>query len=342
MSIFQPAPEPPSKLGVYRVLSPRAGVRVSPICLGAMSIGTDQKWTKRSGMKLLDTYYDMGGNFIDTANAYQSGTSEKIIGEWMEKRGNRDEIVIATKYTANFKHGDSAVKQQINYIGNHAKSLRISVEESLKNLRTDYIDILYVHWWDSETSVEEVVNSLHNLVVSGKVVYLGISDAPAWVVSQANTYAREQGKTPFAIYQGHWSVLERSFERDIIPMARSLGLALAPWGVVGRGKLRTDEEEERRRTTGENGRTVYGTAFGNSWERNENEVKMSHALEKVAKDIGAKSITAVAIAYVMHKTPYVFPIVGGRKVEHLVDNLEALSITLTDQQIQELESVLSV
>ncbi|KAE9404737.1 Aldo/keto reductase [Gymnopus androsaceus JB14] len=339
-SIFQPAPEPPTKLGVYRVLSPRAGVRVSPICLGAMSIGDDKNWNQvdyssRRSMKLLDAYYDMGGNFIDTANVYQSETSEMLIGEWMEKRGNRNQMVIATKYTANSKHGNPSVKQQINYIGNNAKSLHISVEASLKKLRTDYIDILYVHYWDSETSVEEVMDSLHNLVVAGKVIYLGISDTPAWVVSQANTYAREKGKTPFVIYQGQWNIIERSFERDIIPMARSLGLALAPWGVLASGKLRTDAEEERRRTTGENGRPSNG-----NWERNENEVKMSHALEKVAKDIGAKSISAVAIAYVMHKTPYVFPIIGGRKVENLVDNLEALSISLSDEQIQELENVL--
>ncbi|KAE9404747.1 Aldo/keto reductase [Gymnopus androsaceus JB14] len=342
MSVFQqPAPEPPTKLGVYRLLSPRAGVRVSPICLGGMSIGDDETWNtfmgsmdKERSMKLLDAYYDMGGNFIDTANLYQNETSEMLIGEWMEKRGNRDQMVIATKYSANFKHGNSAVKQQISYIGNNAKSLHISVEASLKKLRTDYIDILYVHAWDCETSVEEVMDSLHNLVVSGKVIYLGISDTPAWVVAQANTYAREKGKTPFVIYQGEWNVMKRSFERDIIPMARSFGLALAPWGVLERGNFRTDEEEEQRRATGEQGRSAFGK------ERTEDEVKMSHALEKVAKDIGAKSISAVAIAYVMHKTPYVFPIIGGRKIENLVDNLEALSITLTDEKIQELESVL--
>ncbi|KAE9403978.1 Aldo/keto reductase [Gymnopus androsaceus JB14] len=341
MSIFQPAPEPPTKLGVYRVLSPRAGVRVSPICLGGASIG--DKWNeimgsmdKEASFKLLDAYYDMGGNFIDTANNYQSGSSEEFIGEWMEKRGNRDQMVIATKYTNNFQLGhNTSINQRVNYTGNNAKSLHLSVEASLKKLRTDYIDILYLHWWDYDTSVEEVMDSLHHLVASGKVVYLGISDTPAWIVAQANQYAKDHGKTPFVIYQGKWNIMDRSFERDIIPMARSLGLALAPWEVLASGKLRTDEEEERRRTTGEKGR-----AFMSSWERNEDEVKMSRALEKVAKDIGTKSISAVAIAYVMQKTPYVFPIIGGRKVEYLVENLEALSISLTDEQIKELESVI--
>jgi len=141
--------------------------------------------------------------------------------------------------------------------------------------------------------------------------------------------------TPFVIYQGAWNVMERSFEREIIPMARSEGMALAPWNVLAGGKIRTDEEEERRRQTGENGRT----AFGRDWERNEKEKTVCKALEKVAAEIGAKHITSVAIAYLMQKTPYVFPIVGGRKVEHLLANIEALEITLSNDQIKFLESV---
>ncbi|KIK71548.1 hypothetical protein GYMLUDRAFT_33750 [Collybiopsis luxurians FD-317 M1] len=340
MSAFKPAPAPPTKLGLYRVLSSRAGIRVSPLQLGAMSIG--DQWNdfmgsmdKESSFKLLDAYFDMGGNFIDTANNYQNETSEEFIGEWMEKRQIRDQLVIATKYTTNYKLGDKNITQKVNYTGNNAKSLHMSVEASLKKLRTSYIDILYVHWWDFDTSVEEVMDSLHNIVVSGKVIYLGISDAPAWIVSQANQYAKDHGKTPFVIYQGKWSVMERDFERDIIPMARAQGLALAPWRVLGGGRLRTDAEEQRRKETGEKGRMMYGP----EWERNETEIKVSRALEKVAKEVGAKSIGAVAIAYVMQKTPYVFPIIGGRKVEHLVSNLEALDISLSEEQIKELESV---
>ncbi|KAJ3813807.1 aryl-alcohol dehydrogenase [NADP+] [Lentinula lateritia] len=340
MSIWQPVSDPPTKLGVYRTLSSRAGVRVSPICLGAMSIG--DQWNdimgsmdKEASVKLLDAYFDMGGNFIDTANNYQNEISELWIGEWMEKRQIRDQLVLATKYTTNFKLADKNIQQRVNYTGNHAKSLHLSVEASLKKLRTSYIDILYLHWWDFDTSVEEVMDSLHNLVASGKVIYLGVSDTPAWIVSQANQYAKDHGKTPFVIYQGRWSILDRSFERDIIPMARAQGMALAPWGVVGSGKLRTDAEEQQRKATGEKGRDM-----GAGWERNENEVKMSRALEKVAKEVGAKSITAVAIAYVMQRTTYVFPIIGGRKVENLVANLEALDIYLSDEHIKELESVL--
>ncbi|PBK88017.1 Aldo/keto reductase [Armillaria gallica] len=256
MSLLKPADDPPTKLGVYRVLSSRAGVRVSPLSLGAMSIG--DKWAahgmgsmnKESSFELLDAYFDMGGNSIDTVNVYQDQTSEEFIGEWAETRGIRDQLVIATKYTTNYQRGNDSIAQK--------------------------------------TSIPEVMDSLHNLVAAQKVLYLGISDTPAWVVSQANQYAMDHGKTPFVVYQGRWSILDRSFEREIIPMARSLGMALSPWGVLGQGKLRTDAEEERRKETGEKGHLVWGP----SWERTEVEAKVSRALEKVAAEIGARSMTA--------------------------------------------------
>ncbi|KAG2138991.1 NADP-dependent oxidoreductase domain-containing protein [Suillus clintonianus] len=340
-SFWAPLPKPSSRLARYRALSPHASVHVSPLQLGAMSIG--DKWEKygmgsmdkKSSFKLLDAFYEAGGNFIDTANNYQDQSSEEIIGEWAEERGIRDQLVIATKYTTNYQHNNDAIRQKVSFTGNNVKSMHISVNASLKKLRTSYIDILYVHWWDWDTSVEEVMNGLHVLVQQGKVLYLGISDTPAWVVSKANQYARDHGKTPFVIYQGAWNVMSRDFERDIIPMARSEGLALAPWNVLAGGKLRTDEEEERRRQTGEKGRTIMSA----NWERNEMERAMSAALEKVAKEVGAKHITAVAIAYLMQKTPYVFPIIGGRKVEHLEANLESLAISLTPEQIKYLESI---
>ncbi|KAL5498361.1 AAD14_8 [Sanghuangporus vaninii] len=342
MSFFPPPPTPATPLGRYRVLSPLAGIRVSPLQLGAMSIG--DQWekigmgamNKESSFKLLDAFYEAGGNFIDTANNYQDETSEMFIGEWMEKRGIRDQMVIATKYTTNYKRGANDIPIKVNYTGNNTKSLMVSVEASLKKLRTTYIDILYVHWWDWQTPVEEVMDSLHHLVAARKVLYLGVSDTPAWVVAYANAYAKAHGKTPFVIYQGAWNVMERSFEREIIPMARTLGLALAPWNVLASGHLRTDEEEKRRMTSGEKGRML----FSEEWKRTENERKISAALEKVAKEVGTEHITAVAIAYVMQKTPYVFPIIGGRKVEQLMANIEALKISLSDEQIQYLESIL--
>ncbi|TCD60117.1 hypothetical protein EIP91_010705 [Steccherinum ochraceum] len=339
-------PEPKTKLGRYRQLAPLAGVHVSPIALGGMSIG--DKWekvgmgsmTKEQSFKLLDAYYEAGGNFIDTANQYQDETSEEFIGEWMEARGIRDQMFIATKasfyYTNNYKIGaGDAIAQKVMYTGNNIKSMHISLEDSLRKLRTDYIDLFYVHWWDYATSIEEVMNGLHIPVAERKVLYLGISDTPAWIVAAANTYARMAGKTPFVIYQGAWSVMLRDFEREILPMAIQQGMALAPYNVLVSGRIRTDEDEERRRQTGEGGRTLGGQ----NWERSEGEKRMCKVLEKIAKEVGAKHITSIAIAYVMQKAPNVFPVVGGRKIEHLLSNVEALDVALTSAHLQEIESV---
>ncbi|KAI0700083.1 aryl-alcohol dehydrogenase [Cytidiella melzeri] len=335
MSLFVPAPPPPTKLGRYRQFAPRAAIHVSPIVLGGMSIG--DKWAaygfgamdKQSSYKLLDAYFEAGGNFIDTASNYQDGSSEIIIGEWIEERKLRDQIVLATKYTNSTERGNSAIKQQTNYLGNNVKNMRISLEKSLKQLRTDYIDIFYVHYWDLHTSIEEIMDGLHLLVTSGKVLYLGVSDSPAWWVVKANEYARYNGKTPFVVYQAAYSVVQRDAEREIIPMCRHEGMALTFWNVLASGHIRTDAEEEARRSTGEQGRK-----FGAGWERNEDEKKVCKGLEELAARIGAKSITAIAIAYTMHKAPYSFPIIGGRKVEHLLANIEALSIALSDEDIK--------
>ncbi|KAI0719832.1 Aldo/keto reductase [Cerioporus squamosus] len=340
MSAWSPIPPPPTKLGYYRQLSSTAGVHVSPLCLGGMSIG--DKWSnfgmgamdKEASFKLLDAYYKAGGNFVDTANSYQDESSEEFIGEWMELRGIRDQMVVATKYTNHYKRGRDDIAQKVHYTGNNVKSMHISVEASLKKLRTSYIDILYVHWWDWDTSVEEIMHGLHALRLAGKVLYLGISDTPAWVVSKANQYARDHALTPFSIYQGAWSILQRDFEREIIPMARAEGMAIAPWNVLAGGKIRTDEDEERRRQTGEKGRDIRR----DGWERTPEQRNVCLALEEVAKQVGSKSIQAVAIAYVMQKTTHVFPVIGGRKVEHLQANLEALNIKLSEEQIKYLES----
>ncbi|KAI0719855.1 NADP-dependent oxidoreductase domain-containing protein [Cerioporus squamosus] len=216
MNFWPSAPPPKTALGRYRQLSPLAGVHVSPFCLGGMSVG--DKWAahgmgaqdKESSFKLLDVYYDAGGNFIDTGNSYQDGTSEEFIGEWMEKRNIRDQMVVATKYTASWKRSATDIQQEVHYVGNSVKSMTISLEASLKKLRTHYVDIFYVHWWNWDTSIEEIMNGLHNLVAAGKVLNLGILDCPAWIVPKANLYARMTGKTPSSIYQGLWSGMVRA------------------------------------------------------------------------------------------------------------------------------------
>ncbi|GAA5824724.1 hypothetical protein JCM3770_003082 [Rhodotorula araucariae] len=335
--LFAPAPEPKTALGRYRVLGPHCGLRVSPLQLGAMSIG--QAWeefmgtmTKEESFKLLDAYLEAGGNFIDTANNYQNEESEAWIGEWAESRGVRDRIVIATKYTTNYKTYELGRNEAIQHGGNDKRSLHMSVRDSLKKLRTDWIDILYLHWWDWTTSIKEVMDSLHILVEQGKVLYLGISDTPAWIVAAANQYALDNGKTPFVIYQGRWNVMLRDFEREIIPMCRQFGLALAPWDAIGSGRLITQKQLDERAAAGEQLRRG-----GN--ERSELEIKYSECLAEIAAEHGIESVTAIALAYLMAKTPHVFPIVGGRKVQHLHDNIQSLTIKLTQEQIDKIDSV---
>ncbi|SPN99643.1 probable norsolorinic acid reductase [Cephalotrichum gorgonifer] len=323
-----PAAAPPkSPLARYRMLSPTAAVRVSPLCLGAMNFGNawneylgtcDQRTTEA----ILDYYYEQAGNFIDTSNNYQFEESEKWIGEWMRKRGVRDQMVIATKYTTNYRtiHGDKEI--MINNTGNGTKSLVTSVNASLKKLQTDYIDLLYVHWWDYTVSIPELMQSLNHLVQGGKVLYLGISDTPAWVVSKANEYARNHGLRQFSVYQGRWSAASRDFERDIIPMARDEKMALAPWGALGGGTFKT----EKQRTSQEGRRATTSEAA----------ISVSRILEEIAQE-KSTIITSVALAYVMHKSPYVFPIIGGRSISHLRDNIEALTLTLSKDDIRRIE-----
>ncbi|KAJ5791008.1 uncharacterized protein N7518_008019 [Penicillium psychrosexuale] len=335
--ILKAAPEPATLLGRYRVLSSTAGVRVSPLQLGAMSIG--DAWSKFMGsmskeksFELLDAFVAAGGNFIDTANNYQNEQSEAWLGEWMAARNNRDQIVLATKFTSDYRSHALGKGNAPNACGNHKRSMIVSVRDSLRKLQTDFIDVLYLHWWDHTTSIEEIMDALHILVEQGKVMYLGISDSPAWVVSAANTYARAHGKTPFSIYQGRWNVMRRDFERDIIPMARHFGMALAPWDVLGSGHFQTAKQLEERKKAGEGLRSMMGG------EQTEEEKHISEALAVVAAEHGIESVTAIALAYVLCKAPNVFPLVGGRKIEHLHDNIRALSIRLTDKQIEFLEA----
>jgi len=342
MSLFEPAPEPPTSLGRYRVLSKTAGIRVSPLQLGAMSLG--KAWEgmlgsmdKKGAFELLDAFVAAGGNFIDTANNYQDDESELWIGEWMKERNNRDEMVIATKFTSNYVgHKKGKGLGSVNSSGNHKRSLHVSLRDSLKKLDTEWIDILYVHWWDWTTSIEELMDSLDAVVKQGKVLYLGISDTPAYIVSAANTYARATGKTQFSIYQGRWNIMLRDLEREIIPMTRHFGMAIAPWDSIGGGRFQTVKQMEEKKKNNEGIRSLMAGP-----EQTENEKKISAALDKVAQAHGLESPTAVALAYVMAKAPNVFPIVGGRKVKHLQDNIKSLDIKLSTEDIEYLESIVS-
>lgn len=283
--------------------------------------------SKADAFEILDHFYKEGGNFVDTANAYRDGESEIWLGEWMSSRNVRDEIVLATKYTSGWQHHKDDVLQS-NYIGTGSKSMRLSLESSLQRLQTTYIDIFYVHWWDDTTTIPELMHSLNDLVVSGKVIYLGISDTPAWVVSMANEYARHHGLRPFVVYQGMWNAGMRDFERDILPMCMQQGMAICAYGVLGAGRFQTEAGFEQREK-GHDGRKFVKVS--------EHDKLVSKVLEGIARDKGVE-LLHVALAYVQQKAPYVFPLVGQRKISHLAGSIAGLSVTLTTAEIEKIES----
>lgn len=329
---FAPPPPPESPLFRHRQLAPTANVRVSPLCLGAMNFGDAHKarmgeCNKETSFEILDTFKSLGGNFIDTANGYQNGESEQWLGEWLTSRKCRDEMVIATKFSSAYRMHEKE-KIQSNFGGNGTKSLRVSVDNSLKQLQTSYIDLLYLHWWDYATTIPELMHSLNDLVVSGKVLYLGISDTPAWVVSKANQYARDHSLRQFVVYQGLWNAAIRDFERDIIPMCKDEGMGLLPYGTLGQGRFQTEASFKEREQN-------------NPGRKGKKPTSVERAVSKVMEDIASAkntTITSIALAYVMQKTPYVFPIVGGRKVEHLKGNIDALSVDLTEEDVAKIDA----
>ncbi|KUJ10541.1 voltage-gated shaker-like K+ channel, subunit [Mollisia scopiformis] len=321
-----------SLLHRHRQLAPTAAVYVSPLCLGGMGFG--EAWASRMGacpkpqvFAILDHFYEKGGNFIDTANAYQNEESEQWIGEWMSLRGNRDEMVIATKYTGAYQNYKGANILKTNYGGNGSKSLKLSLEASLKKLQTSYIDLFYVHWFDFSTSIPELMLALNDLITSGKVLYLGVSDSPAWVAAKANQYARDHGLRQFSVYQGLWNAATRDFEREIVPMCRDEGMGILAYGTLGKGMFQSEEAFKEREKENP-GRKMLPPS--------EVEKKASKVLEVVAER-KQSTIQAVAMQYIMHKAPYVFPLIGGRKVEHLQGNIEALGLALDDKDMEEID-----
>ena len=214
----------------YKLLG-RSGLRVSELALGTMTFGETWGWgaSKKVSQQLFDTYAEAGGNFIDTANRYTDGTAEEYVGDFIA--ADRDHFVVATKYTLFDREGDP------NFSGNHRKNMVRSLEASLRRLKTDYVDLFYVHAWDFTTPVEEVMRSLDDLVRAGKVLYVAISDTPAWIVAQANTLADLRGWSPFVGLQLRYSLIDRAAERDLLPMARALDLGVLAWSVLGAGVL---------------------------------------------------------------------------------------------------------
>lgn len=244
----------------------------------------------------MDTFYSSGGNYIDTANMYMAGETEEWLGEWMATRGNRDDLVVATKYTQPWRMPfmEPADSKAIlsNYGGSNKKSLRASLESSLRKLQTDYVDILYVHAWEPTTPIPELMRALDDVVRQGKALYLGACNWPAWVVVSANAYARANGLTPFVVYQGRWNAAEREIEREIIPMCKAEGMGIAVWSAVGGGKFKTAAQRQ------EGGGRTYSSGFMGTTEDSFQQVMP--ALEKIAEKHGATP-TSTALRFVMQK-----------------------------------------
>ena len=296
----------------YKLLG-KSGLRVSELCLGTMTFGDNWGWgaPKDESKRIFDAFVQAGGNFIDTANNYTDGTSEKFVGEFT--KADRDHFVIATKYTLNELATDP------NFGGNHRKNMRRSVEGSLKRLETDHIDLLWLHMWDGMTPVEEVMRALDDLVRLGKVLYVGISDTPAWVVSQANTLADLRGWSRFVAYQGEYSLASRAPERDILPMTQAMEITYLPWGILEggeiTGKYNTPSAEPRR-----------------SKDASERIKRIAAVLMDLAAETGYTS-SQIAINWVRQSPYRMIPILGARTEKQLEDNLGCLDFELTPEQV---------
>lgn len=324
----------------YRLLG-RSGLRVSPLSLGTMTFGKDWGWgaDEADARRLFDTYVDAGGNFIDTANIYTNGSAETLLGRFAA--GRRDRLVIASKYSLNPFPGDP------NGGGNHRKNLLQSIEASLKRLGTDYLDLLYLHAWDGLTPVEEVMRGFDDLVRSGKIVYAGLSDTPAWQVARMQTLAELRGWAPLVALQIEYSLAQRTVERELVPMAAELGLAVHAWSPLAMGVLtgkyrRADLERLRTGAAGSSpaggGRSEVAYAHDMFTER---ALAIGEQVAQVAAEAG-HSPAQVALAWLLAQPGAPIPIIGARTPEQLRDNLGALAITLDPAQLQRLDALSAV
>lgn len=304
----------------YELLG-NSGLRVSELALGTMTFGGDRGACRDACEDIFERYVDAGGNFIDTANRYTNGTSEAILGELIG--GDRDRFVISTKYTLSTRPDDP------NAGGNHRKNLFQSVDASLDRLGTEYIDLLWIHSWDGITPLTEVVRGLDDLITSGAVHYVGFSDAPAWVVARAQTLAEDRDWTPFSGLQIEYSLLERTVERELLPMARSLGIGVTAWGPLSGGVL-----------TGKYNHTTSMDARGRveQQELTDHQLEVAQTVIDVAGDLDATP-AQVALAWIRHQPGQPIPIIGATNPDQLEDNLGSLDVTLEQNHLDQLDDV---
>ena len=305
-----------------------SGLRVSPLCLGAMTFGKEWGWGSEpaEAARILDAYVDRGGNFIDTANGYTKGHSEAIIGEHLaHDRKKRDRVVIATKFVTNLFLGDP------NGGGSNRKAVIAQCDESLRRLRTDYIDLYWLHAWDRTTPIEETLRALDTLVQQGKVRYLGFSDTPAWKVAQAQTLALLRGWSPLIALQIEYSLLQRTVEGELIPMAQELGLGVTPWGPLRGGAL-SGKYKRADKGKHEAGRGARVTSF-----LDDRTFDLLDLMEKIAGEL-ATTVPRVALAWVQGRAGVASTIIGARTMEQLDDNIGALDVKLTADHVALLDN----
>ncbi len=313
----------------YRLLG-NSGLRVSEVSLGTMTFGEDWGWgsAKDESRKIYDAYREAGGNFVDTANLYTNGTSESLVGEFI--RDHRQSVVLATKYTNAMAGNDP------NAAGNQRKSMVQALEASLRRLKTDYIDLYWLHIWDQLTPVEEVMRAFDDLVRQGKILYVGVSDAPAWWIAQANTLADLRGWTSFIGLQIEYSLIERTVERELIPMAKAFKLGLVAWSPLAGGLL------SGKYHSGGAADGRYSTDTAKSFMRTgERPDRIVAALKKVSAEVG-RSPAQVALAWLRYRDIPVIPIVGARRMPQLEDNLASLELELTREQISTLDQASAI
>ena len=350
----------------------KSGLRVSEFCLGTMTFGEEWGWgsSKEESRKIFNAYVDAGGNFIDTANKYTEGTSEKYIGEFISS--DRDRFVLATKYTSNTRRGDP------NAGGNHRKNMVQSLESSLRRLNTDYIDLYWVHAWDPLTPVEELMRALDDMVKAGKILYAGISDAPAWIVSQANTIAYSRGWTEFSGLQIEYSLIERTPERELLPMANSLDIGVTAWSPLGNGILtgkynKLIEQQQlqlQQQSQPQNGHPSTSSTLKDK-EGIGNDADSStrlNALKSISPDLVSKLLTVknmiiteevikvandtghspsqVALNWIRqqqditpNKKNRIIPIIGATKESQIIDNLTSLEFDLSNEHLKKLNKI---
>ena len=317
----------------YKLLG-GSGLRVSELALGTMAFGEDWGWgaPKDECARMLETFADAGGNFVDTADNYTNGTAERYVGELLG--ADRDRFVLATKYTLTRDPSDP------NGSGNHRKSLVQALDASLRRLGTDYVDLLWVHIWDFLTPIEEVMRALDDQVRAGKVLYLGISDTPAWVIARANAVADHRGWTPFVAAQAQYSLIERTVERDLVPMARALDVAITAWSPLGMGVLTGKYADAGPDSQAGEGRLHRERETGARLLSAVN-VEIAQAVGDVATDLGA-SPAQVALSWVRSRPGVVIPLVGVRSDAQLRDNLGALDLELGAEHVARLDAVSAI